>query len=65
VVDGVGSARWRLFEERSGANLRVEPFRRLSRWERADVGEEATRLATFLTDDAGVRIEITAGLDST
>jgi hypothetical protein len=65
LVDGVFSARWRLFEERSGANLRVEPFRRLSRRERADVGEEAARLGAFLTDDADVRIEITAGLDST
>jgi hypothetical protein len=58
LVDGVCSARWRLFEERSGAILRVEPFRRLSRCERADVGEEAARLGTFLTADTDIRIEL-------
>jgi hypothetical protein len=47
-----------LFEERSGAILRVEPFRRLSRQERADVGEEAAELGTFLTADADVELEM-------
>jgi hypothetical protein len=60
LVDGVGSARWRLFEERSGAILRVDPFRRLSRQARADVGLEAARLGAFLAPDADLRIDIAA-----
>jgi hypothetical protein len=58
LVDGVCSARWRLFEDRSGAVLRVEPFRRLSRQERSDVDEEAARLGMFLVADGDVEVAL-------
>jgi hypothetical protein len=57
LVDGMGSARWRLFETKSGATLHIEPFRRLARQERVDTGEEAHRLAAFLSPVPDVRIE--------
>jgi len=50
VVDGFGAARWRLFETRGDARMRIEPFRRLSRAERDGVLEEGTSLARFLRD---------------
>jgi hypothetical protein len=58
LVDGTVAARWRLFEEKSRATLRIEPFRCLTREERAEVREEAGRLATFLAPDADVRVEL-------
>jgi hypothetical protein len=56
LVDGFTSARWILERERdAGATLRIEPFRRLTRGERAEVAGEGDRLAAFLTDGAGSR----------
>jgi hypothetical protein len=52
LVDGFLTARWRLFETRTGPSLRIEPFRRLSRTERADVLDEAGSVAHFLRDGA-------------
>jgi hypothetical protein len=60
LVDGTGAARWRLFEAKSGASLRIEPFRRLTRAERDDVREEAARLAAFLAPETSARIELVA-----
>jgi hypothetical protein len=60
LADGFGAARWRLFETKTDATLRVEPFRKLTRDERADTREEAERLAAFLAPEAGVRIELSA-----
>jgi hypothetical protein len=58
LVDGFGAARWRLFEKKTDATLRIEPFRRLSRAERAGVTTEAMALAAFLVPDATVRLEL-------
>jgi hypothetical protein len=52
LVDGFVAARWRLFETRTSASLRIEPFRRLSREERADVLGAAEAVARFLRDGA-------------
>jgi histone H3/H4 len=54
----MGAARWRLFETKTEATLRIEPFRRLTREEAADTKEEAGRLATFLAAETDVRIEL-------
>jgi hypothetical protein len=58
LVDGSVAARWRLFEVNPGPTLRVEPFRRLTREERADTRDEAGRLATFLAPETNVRVEL-------
>jgi hypothetical protein len=58
LVDGTGAARWRLVERKPGATLRIEPFRRLTRQERAETREEAGRLATFLAPETKVRFEL-------
>lgn len=58
LVDGVVTARWRLFEDKSAAILRIEPFRRLTREERSDIPEEAARLAVFLAPETDVRVEL-------
>jgi hypothetical protein len=58
LVDGMGAARWRLFETKTDPTLRIEPFRRLTREEGADTEEEAGRLATFFALQANVRIEL-------
>jgi hypothetical protein len=58
LVDGSVAARWRLFDANPGPTLRVEPFRRLTREERADTRDEARRLATFLAPEASVRVEL-------
>jgi hypothetical protein len=58
LVDGFGAARWRLFETKQDATLRIEPFRRLSRQERVDVRAEAGLLADFLAPGTRVRIEL-------
>jgi hypothetical protein len=60
LVDGMVAARWRLFETKADARLRVEPFRRLTSEERADTDEEAGRLATFLAPETAVRVELSA-----
>jgi hypothetical protein len=58
LVDGFGAARWRLFEDRAAATLRIEPFRRLTSPERAEIGEEAGRLGAFLAPGADVRVAL-------
>jgi hypothetical protein len=58
LVDGFGAARWRLFETKAHATMRIEPFRRLTRDERADVRGEARLLAAFLAPERTVRIEL-------
>jgi DNA glycosylase AlkZ-like len=60
LVDGMGAARWRLFEMKTDATMRIEPFRRLTPEEQADVKEEAGRLARFLAPEAAVRVELRA-----
>jgi hypothetical protein len=60
LVDGSGAARWRLFETKQDAALRIEPFRRLTRQERAETRAEAERLAAFLAPETTVRIEFRA-----
>jgi hypothetical protein len=57
LVDGSVAARWRLFEANPRPTLRIEPFRRLTREERADTRREAGRLATFLAPEMKVRVE--------
>jgi hypothetical protein len=58
LVDGMVAARWRLFETKTDPTLRIEPFRALTRAERADTREEAGRLAGFLTSEPAVRVEL-------
>jgi DNA glycosylase AlkZ-like len=60
LVDGMVAARWRLFETKADARLRIEPFRRLTREERVDTQEEAERLVTFLAPETVVRVELRA-----
>jgi hypothetical protein len=58
LVDGTVAARWRLVETKTDARLRIEPFRRLTREERADAREEAARLAAFLALEADAQVEL-------
>jgi hypothetical protein len=58
LVDGFGAARWRLFETKRDATMRIEPFRRLTREERAAVKAEATELAGFLAPETTARLEL-------
>ncbi len=60
LADGMGAARWRLFETKTDATFRVEPFRKLAREERTEIREEAERLATFLAPATHVRVELRA-----
>ncbi len=60
LVDGMVAARWRLVDTKTDARLRIEPFHRLTREERADTREEAGRLATFLAPETEVRVELRA-----
>jgi DNA glycosylase AlkZ-like len=53
LVDGFGSARWKMERDRETATLLVEPFGKLPRAARAEVAEEGARLLTFLAPDAG------------
>jgi hypothetical protein len=55
LVDGFGSARWKVEREKEKAVLRIEAFRRLSRAEKASVAEEGERLLSFIAGDAGSR----------
>ena len=55
LVDGFAAARWRLWVAGDDATLRVEPFGRLARDDRAAVSEEGERLAAFLAPGAGRR----------
>jgi winged helix DNA-binding protein len=52
LVDGFATARWRLRTEGGRATLRIEPFGRLRREDRAAVSEEGERLAAFLAPEA-------------
>jgi hypothetical protein len=54
LADGTVAARWRLVE----TTLRIEPFRRLTREQRAEIRGEAERLVGFLSPEADVRIEL-------
>jgi hypothetical protein len=60
LADGMVAARWRLVESKVESRLRVEPFRRLTREERADTREEAARLAVFLTPETEARVDLLA-----
>jgi Winged helix DNA-binding domain len=55
LVDGFGSARWKVERRKDTSVLRIEPFRTLSRVEKASVAEEGERLLPFITVDAGSR----------
>ena len=56
LVDGFGSARWKVDREKGDkAVLRIEPFRKLSRAEKAGVSEEGEGLLSFVAGDAGSR----------
>ena len=55
LVDGFVSARWKLEREKDTATLRVEPFRKLARADRAEVEQEGVRLSAFLAPDADRR----------
>jgi winged helix DNA-binding protein len=55
LVDGFGSARWKVEREKEKAVLRIEAFRRLSRAEKASVAEEGERLLSFIAGDARSR----------
>jgi hypothetical protein len=55
LVDGFGSARWKVEREKQQAVLWIEPFRRLARAEKETVSEEAERLLAFVAADAGSR----------
>ena len=44
LVDGFGSARWKMEREREAATLLVEPFGKLPRAAKAEVAEEGARL---------------------
>jgi len=50
LVDGFTAARWKLEREKDAATLRVEPFRKFSRTDRAEIAEEAVRLIAFLAE---------------
>jgi hypothetical protein len=56
LVDGFASARWRLFRDDEDATLRIEPFGKLARDDRASVSQEGERLAAFLAPEAERRV---------
>jgi hypothetical protein len=56
LVDGFTAARWRAFLDEG--RLRIEPFRTLSRSERADIETEGHRLLAFLGDGAAGEVEL-------
>ena len=58
LVDGFVAARWKLEQDGAEATLRVEPFGRLTREDRAAVSDEGRHLTELLAPDAsktGVR----------
>jgi hypothetical protein len=55
LVDGFGSARWKMDRDRKGATLVVEPFGKLPRAANAEVAKEGAKLLTFLAPDARSR----------
>jgi hypothetical protein len=56
LVDGFTAARWRAFLDEG--RLRIEPFRKLARVERADIETEGDRLLAFLGDGAAGEVEL-------
>jgi Winged helix DNA-binding domain len=58
LVDGFMSARWRMDRDGDHALLRVEPWRALSRADRAEVTDEGRALLGFLAADARHRVTI-------
>jgi len=61
LVDGFTAARWKASLGKDEARLRVEPFRKLTRAARAELGAEGHRLIGFLADDASAgTVEIAA-----
>ena len=63
LVDGFVAGTWRLDARNGTAVLTIHPFAALSPGDRADVEEEAARLASFLAADARTR-EIRVGHDA-
>ena len=51
LVDGFGAARWKAELDRDRATLRVEPFAKVARDDRAEVSEEGERLLAFLAPE--------------
>jgi hypothetical protein len=58
LADGMVAARWRLVESKAASTLRVEPFGRMTREERAETREEAAWLAAFLAPETVVRVDL-------
>lgn len=56
LVDGFTTARWKLERAKEVSTLRIEPFRPPSRLERAEVVEEARRLARVLAPEVRSKI---------
>jgi Winged helix DNA-binding domain len=52
LVDGFGSARWKMDLEDDAAVLRIEPYIKLSRADTASILEEGERLVRFLAAEA-------------
>lgn len=52
LVDGFTAARWKLEREKDAATLRIEPFGKLSRADRAETADEGARLIAFLAEDS-------------
>jgi Winged helix DNA-binding domain len=63
LVDGFAAARWRLSVDGDDATLRIEPFGRLGRDDRASVSVEGKRLAAFLAPESGRRTVRFAAFD--
>ena len=59
LVDGFTAARWRAVSEKDRTTMRIEPFRRLTKSERHDVEQEASRLAHLLSDGEGGAVDVT------
>lgn len=55
LVDGFGSARWKVQRDKNTATLQIEPFRKLPRTDKSAVSEEGARLLAFLAADADRR----------
>jgi Winged helix DNA-binding domain len=63
LVDGFAVARWRLSVDGDDATLRIEPFGRLGRDDRASVSVEGKRLAAFLAPESRRRTVRFAAFD--
>jgi hypothetical protein len=55
LVDGFVAGSWRLDQDRAGAVLSVEPFRRLPAADRAALAAEGARLLEFAAGSAASR----------